>query len=151
MKAFRNPFLLVVLLCSLFLVKCTCGTEEDPDTLVKEISKAWKISALTVTTGTDNQSITTGIDGFTLTLNQSGDAPTTYTIVTGGLAYNFAPNTSGSWSLAPNNNNPTSITFSNSTVELLNVSKDQLVIQYKEAAAPGKPEPVVKFTLVPKI
>ncbi|WP_338760028.1 lipocalin family protein [Bernardetia sp. ABR2-2B] len=147
MNAFRNPFLLVVLFCSLFLVKCTCEDDtDDVDSLVAQISQPWKISALTV----DGNAITEDIDGFNLTLNQNADAPTTYSISTGGLAYNFAPNTSGNWSLAPDNENPTSIVFSGSTVTLVSASATQLVIRYNEAAAEGKPEPVVQFTLVPR-
>lgn len=145
MNAFRNPFLLIVLFVSLFLVKCTCGTK-DETTVVTEISRAWKISTLTV----DGNAVTAGTENFTLTLNQKDDEATTYTIVTGGLAYNFAPNTTGTWSLN-DKKNPTQITFSNATVTLVSASETQLVIQYNEAAAPNKPEPVVKFTLVPKI
>ncbi|WP_338793689.1 hypothetical protein [Bernardetia sp. MNP-M8] len=147
MNVFRNPFLLVVLFCSLFLVKCTCDDDtDDAESLVAQISQSWKISTLTV----NGDAVTEDIDGFTLTLNQNADAPTTYSITTGGLAYNFAPNTSGDWTLAPNNENPTSIVFSGSTATLVSASSTQLVIRYNEAAADGKPEPVVQFTLVPR-
>lgn len=147
MKAFRNPFLLVVLFCSLFLVKCTCKDKtENADSLVKLISQPWKISELTK----DGVAITTGIDAFVLTLKQANDAPTTYSITPGGLAYSFAPTNSGAWSLSPNNDNPTSITFSGATSTLLNASKDQLVIQFKATKEQDKNEPTWKFTLVPR-
>ena len=147
MNAFRNPFLLIVLFCSLFLVKCNCP--EDSKSIVPDISKAWKISELTVTDADGTNPVTSGTEGFTLTLNNKDEEPTTYTITTGGLAYNFAPSNSGSWSLN-NNENPTQITFGSNTVDLLNASETQLVIQYKEEADPGKQEPTVKFTLVPR-
>ncbi len=147
MNVFRNPFLLVVLFCSLFLVKCTCGDDtDDAESLVAQISQSWKISTLTV----NGDAVTEDIDGFTLTLNQNADTPTTYSITKGGLAYNFAPNTSGDWTLAPDNENPTSIVFSGSTATLVSASATQLVIRYNEDAADGKPEPVVQFTLVPR-
>ncbi len=147
MNVFRNPFLLIVLFCTLFLVKCTCptGSPNQDISLIKEIAKSWKISTLTV----DGNAITTGTDGFALTLNQSGDAPTTYIITTGGLAYNFAGATSGSWSL-DNNTNPTQATFSGTTVNFT-ASETQLTIQYEEVAAePNKPKPIVRFVLVPR-
>lgn len=148
MNAFRNPFLLIVLFCTLFLVKCTCPPN-DPDSLIKQISsKPWKISTLTVTDEDGANPITTGIEGFTLTLNESGDQPTTFTITTGGLAYNFAGATTGSWSVN-NTENPTQATFAGNTVSFT-ASQEQLTIQYNEAAAPGKPEPVVRFVLVPR-
>ncbi|PIY11570.1 MAG: hypothetical protein COZ18_03780 [Flexibacter sp. CG_4_10_14_3_um_filter_32_15] len=142
MNAFRNPFLLVVLFCSLFLVKCTCGTEKDPS-LVEEISKAWKISTLTV--GGNDIADT---ENFSLTLNQSGDEPTTFTIATGGVAYNFAGTTTGSWSLN-NNTNPTQATFAGNTVNFT-ASKDQLTIQYTIAKEVDKNTPTVRFVLVPR-
>lgn len=144
MKAFRNPFLLVVLLCSLFLVKCTCK-KDDPDSLIKLISKSWKISTLTV--GAD--AVTTGTGDFVLALNQSGDQPTTFTITTGGLAYNFAGATSGAWSVN-NVENPTQATFAGNTVTFT-ASETQLTVQYKIAKEVDKLEPTVKFVLVPKI
>ncbi|AFM04251.1 hypothetical protein Fleli_1853 [Bernardetia litoralis DSM 6794] len=148
MNVFRNPFLLVVLLCSLFLVKCTCDddTTGDPDTtsLVETISKEWKISTLTV-----NGDAVSDTEDFVLELNQSGDAPTTFTVTTGGVAYNFAGATSGSWSL-DNNDAPTQATFAGKTVDFT-ASASQLTISYDETAADGKPEPAVRFVLVPKI
>jgi hypothetical protein len=143
MNAFRNPFLLVVLFCSLFLVKCSCPDETE-DSLIKLISKSWKISTLTV----DNDAVTTGIDDFTLSLNQSGDAPTTFAITAGGLAYNFAGDIDGSWSLN-NNTNPTQATFAGNTVSFSG-SEAQLTISYNQAGAPGKPQEAVRFVLVPR-
>jgi len=144
MKAFRNPFLLVVLFCSLFLVKCTCGPEEE-DTLIKQIATNWKISTLTV----GGNAITTGTEAFELSLKESGDKPTTFTITTGGLAYNFASATSGSWTVN-DVKNPTQATFASKTVDFT-ASKTQLRIQYKTDKAVDKNEPVVVFVLVPKI
>ncbi len=145
MKAFRNPFLLVVLFCSLFLVKCTCEDDEPKDaTLIEKISKSWKISTLTV-----GGNAITGTENFALTLNQSGDAPTTFTITTGGVAYNFAGSTSGAWSVN-NPTTPTQATFAGNTVDFT-ASETQLTVQYKIAKEVDKNEPVVRFVLVPKI
>lgn len=144
MNAFRNPFLLVVLFCSLFLVKCTCGGTETEDSLVKKISKSWKISSLTV----DGNAVTTGTDGFTLALERDGDEPTTFTVTTGGLAYNFAGATSGSWSLN-NNDNPTQATFAGNTVAFT-ASETQLTAQYTQPGEPNKPDETVRFVLVPR-
>ncbi|WP_375563270.1 hypothetical protein ACE193_12210 [Bernardetia sp. OM2101] len=144
MNAFRNPFLLIVLFCSLFLVKCTCDDDEPDTSLIEKISKSWKISTLTV----DGDAVTTGTDDFTLTLNQSGDEPTTFTVTTGGLAYNFAGATSGSWSVN-NNDNPTQATFAGNTVSFT-ASETQLTVTYNQDGAPGKPQEAVRFVLVPR-
>lgn len=144
MNVFRNPFILVLLFCSLFLAKCSCTDDKEDATLIEEISKAWKISSLTV----DGNAITTGTDAFTLTLNQSGDAPTTFTVTTGGLAYNFAGATSGSWSL-DNNTNPTQATFAGNTVSFT-ASAEQLTATYNQPGAPNKPEETVRFVLIPR-
>lgn len=144
MNVFRNPFILVLLFCSLFLAKCSCSGTDDEDSLIKEISKAWKISSLTV----DGNAITTGIDTYSITLNQSGDAPTTFTVTTGGLAYNFAGATSGSWSL-DNNTNPTQATFDGNTVSFT-ASAEQLTATYNQPGAPNKPEETVRFVLIPR-
>ncbi len=145
MNTFRNPFLLVLFLCTLFIFNTSsnCGGSEE-DSLISEIAKAWKISTLTV----DGNPITTGTGDFTLTLNQNGDAPTTYSITTGGLVYNFAGNTSGSWSLN-DNKNPTQATFNGNTVAFT-ASATQLTVQYNESAPDGKPQPLVRFVLVPR-
>ncbi len=146
MNVFRNPLLLIALFCTLFLVKCTCKDDtggDDEKSLIEKISKAWKISTLTV----DGNAVD-NTENFSLTLNQSGDAPTTFTITTGGVAYNFAGATSGAWSLN-NNDNPTSATFAGNTVNFT-ASETQLTISYNEAAAPNKPEPAVRFVLVPR-
>jgi hypothetical protein len=147
MNVFRNPFLLVVLFCSILLLNTagSCSKKDpEPDSLIKLISKSWKISTLTV----DGDAVTTGTDAFTLSLNQSGDAPTTFTITTGGLAYNFAGATSGSWSLN-NNTSPTQATFAGNTVAFT-ASATQLTVQYNQAGAPGKPQEAVRFVLVPR-
>ncbi len=143
MNVFRNPFLLVVLLCSLFLVKCTCE-DDDPEpeaTLIEKIAKDWKISTLTV----NGDAVTTGIDGFTLTLNQSGDQPTNFTVVTGGLAYNFAGTNSGNWSVN-NVENPTQATFDVNTVNFT-ASENQLTISYPN---PDKQNESISFVMVPR-
>lgn len=143
MNAFRNPFLLIVLFCSLFLVKCTCE-DDDPEpeaTLIEKISKTWKISSLTV----NGDDVTTGIDAFTLTLNQSGDQPTNFTVVTGGLAYNFAGTTAGNWSVN-NVDNPTQATFADNTVSF-SASETQLTISYPN---PDKQSESIRFVLVPR-
>lgn len=148
MNVFRNPFLLVVLFCSFFVLNASTGCKkgETEESLVAKVAKAWKVSALTV----DGNAITTGTDGFTLTLNQNGDKPTTYSITTGGLPYSFATQPSGIWTLLPSNENPTSIVFDNFTAQLVSISLEQLVIRYNETAPVGKPQPVVQFTLVPR-
>jgi hypothetical protein len=144
MNAFRNPFILVLLFCSLFLVKCSCTDDTDEASLIELISKEWKISALTV----DGNAITTGTEDFTLGLNRDGNTPTTFTVTTGGLAYNFAGALTGSWSLN-NNENPTQATFAGNTVSFT-ASETQLTATYNQAGEPGKPQETVRFVLVPR-
>lgn len=143
MNAFRNPFLLIVLFCSLFLVKCTCSGTDEEETLVAKISKEWQISTLTV-----GGNAITGTEDFRLTLNQNADEPTTFSITTGGVAYNFAGANSGSWSLLPNNESPTQAVFAGNTVSFT-ASETQLTIQYQVDETVDKNTPTVRFVLVP--
>ncbi|WP_291724149.1 hypothetical protein [Bernardetia sp.] len=144
MNAFRKPFLLIALFCSMFLAGCSsCEDDEDVETLVAQISKDWKIQSLTV--GGNEVADT---DQFRLSLNQSGDEPTTFTITTGGVAYNFAGANSGSWSLLPNNESPTQAVFAGNTVSF-SASATQLTISYTVDPAVDKNEPAVRFVLVP--
>jgi hypothetical protein len=143
MNVFRNPFILVLLFCSLFLVKCSCTDKTEEASLIELISKEWQISTLTV-----GGNAIADTENFVLKLNRSGDEPTTFTITTGGVAYNFAGATTGSWSLN-NNTAPTQATFASNTVAFT-ASETQLTVSYTVDPAVDKLEPSVRFVLVPK-
>ncbi|WP_027003127.1 hypothetical protein [Hugenholtzia roseola] len=145
MKALRLSLLLMTLFSVLFLTKCSCS-EDDPKpepqkTLVELISKQWKIRTLTV----DGQGVTDNIANFRLTLNSDGPNPTTYGINLGGLAYNFAPATSGNWTV---NDAGTQMTFSGQTVQA-QASEENIRITYTVPEEQDKNTPTVVFDLIP--
>ncbi len=138
MNPFRNSFLLIVLFCTLFLVNCTEPPQKEYS-LVEKISRQWKISTLTI-----DGNVVYDTENFLLTLNKRGDKPATFAITTGGVAYNFAGSTSGSWSLLPNNKNPTQAIFDGNTVNFT-ASEEQLTIQYN-----GIDDASIRFVLYPR-
>ncbi|MCC5945193.1 MAG: hypothetical protein JJT94_09670 [Bernardetiaceae bacterium] len=148
MRLFRRfSFVFVVLLSTLFFVKCSCDEDDEPEpvaqvSIVETISKTWRIQTLEV----GGTPFTDGIEDFRLTLQRDGDNPTTYSLATGGLQYNFAPTPSGSWSI---NQTLNQITFAGTPVNYLNATANNLDLQYTVPEDQDKNTPTVIFRLVP--